>query len=358
MSALDAAVAGVDALSLRVEAGLSDPSTAPPLLVDPDDPWADTLNPPAGVFKARAGEGAREQRLSERPEPPSASGARQVRCPTTGYLRTLPFERNNPMPGAFVKDCSWLDGLLAPVVKPKGAAGAAPAAAAARAPEAVGARAAAAKAGKAAAKAEAAAAAGAEPAAAALPPPAAASAPAPPPTAAEAADAFAKARLVVGRVLTAGFVDGSDKLYVCSVEVGEPKPRQVITGLRKFVAQDALAGAAVVVVANLKPAKLAGLASEAMILAAEEALPPDDPAGRRVYLLRAPEGAAPGTRVLAAAAAPAAPPPKECKSAAWAAVKAALAVRGGVACWAGEPLRTAEGEVTIAGPAPDGAPIG
>ena len=54
----------------------------------------------------------------------------------TGYLRTLPFESRCPMPEAFKADSKWLDGMLKPALKPKGAAGAA---ASAKAPEAGGA---------------------------------------------------------------------------------------------------------------------------------------------------------------------------------------------------------------------------
>lgn len=45
---------------------------------------------------------------------------------------------------------------------------------------------------------------------------------------------------------------------------------QVCAGLRQFLPSEALSGALVCVVANLKPAKLAGEASEAMVLAAGE----------------------------------------------------------------------------------------
>ena len=54
MAALDGAIAKVDALLSTLDAGLTDRSAVPPLRVDPDDPWADTINPPAGVHKARS----------------------------------------------------------------------------------------------------------------------------------------------------------------------------------------------------------------------------------------------------------------------------------------------------------------
>lgn len=119
--------------------------------------------------------------------------------------------------------------------------------------------------------------------------------------------------------------------------------------------QDKLSGALVVVILNLKPAKLAGHASQAMILAAE-ILTPDLPEGRRVILLQAPAGAAPGDAVLTAAGPGATPPPKECKSAPWALVKSLLTVQQGRACFAGAVLSAPSGPVLAE--APDGAHIG
>jgi methionine--tRNA ligase beta chain len=170
----------------------------------------------------------------------------------------------------------------------------------------------------------------------------------------EVGEAFTKAHLVVGRVLSAAPVEGSDKLYLCSVDVGD-KPRQVVTGLRKFVAQDVLSTAHVVVILNLKPAKLAGHVSEAMILAAESTAVDG---AVRVTLLAPPSGAAPGERVVTPAGPPAVAPPKECKSAAWASVKSALRVEGGRACLGAHPLCCGTaGFVTVPG-VPDGASIG
>ena len=49
---------------------------------------------------------------------------------------------------------------------------------------------------------------------------------------------------------------------------GEPAPRQVVSGIAEYFAPEALIGANVVVVANLKPRKLMGLVSQGMVLAA------------------------------------------------------------------------------------------
>ena len=64
MAALDGAIAKVDALLSKLDGSLSDPAAAPALRVDPDDPWADSINPPEGVYKARASRGAAIRRRS------------------------------------------------------------------------------------------------------------------------------------------------------------------------------------------------------------------------------------------------------------------------------------------------------
>ena len=75
-----------------------------------------------------------------------------------------------------------------------------------------------------------------------------------------------QAKLVVAKVKEVGFVENSDKLYLCQVQVGPDEVRQVVTGLRKHVPQEVLEGATVMTIINLKTAKLAGQLSAAMIM--------------------------------------------------------------------------------------------
>jgi len=105
------------------------------------------------------------------------------------------------------------------------------------------------------------------------PEPAKAAAPAPSPAPSPAPgvityDDFAKVALVVGEVLTAERVPKSDKLLKLQVAVGEDRPRQIVAGIGKAYAPEALVGKRVAVVANLAPAKLMGQLSEGMLLAA------------------------------------------------------------------------------------------
>ncbi|MEO7097292.1 MAG: methionine--tRNA ligase subunit beta, partial [Polyangiales bacterium] len=89
-----------------------------------------------------------------------------------------------------------------------------------------------------------------------------------PPAAEIAYEEFARLDLRAGVVLSAERVPKSDKLLKVQVDIGEATPRQVIAGIGKSFAPEALVGQQVVVVANLKPAKLMGLESRGMILAA------------------------------------------------------------------------------------------
>ena len=85
-------------------------------------------------------------------------------------------------------------------------------------------------------------------------------------------DDFAKVQLRVARILTAEKVEGSDKLLKLSVKLGEGELlRTVVSGIARFYTPEAIEGRQVVLVSNLKPAKLKGIKSEGMILCASDA---------------------------------------------------------------------------------------
>ena len=77
----------------------------------------------------------------------------------------------------------------------------------------------------------------------------------------------------------------SVKLYKCIVELSNGVTKQVMAGLKQHMARDDLLHTLVVVITNLKAAKLAGESSEAMILAAQAPMP-DSPSGELVKVLR------------------------------------------------------------------------
>ncbi|MEZ5285522.1 MAG: methionine--tRNA ligase subunit beta [Vicinamibacterales bacterium] len=127
-------------------------------------------------------------------------------------------------------------------------------------------------------------------------PPAAAAAPAVAPPAAQGAaveqisiDDFMKVQLKVAKILEAARVPKSKKLVQLSVDVGEAAPRTILAGIAESYEPEQLVGKSIVVVANLKPAKLMGIESNGMVLAAS-------PEGGGAIVLNA-EPATPGTRV-------------------------------------------------------------
>ncbi|MGM5488765.1 MAG: methionine--tRNA ligase [Nanobdellota archaeon] len=75
-------------------------------------------------------------------------------------------------------------------------------------------------------------------------------------------------QLRAGTVLRVRDHPEADKLYLIDVDLGEEQ-RQVVAGLRPYYTKEELTGQTVVVVANLKPAKLRGETSQGMLLAAE-----------------------------------------------------------------------------------------
>ena len=81
-------------------------------------------------------------------------------------------------------------------------------------------------------------------------------------------DDFAKLQLGTGKVVEAGAHPNADRLLVLKVDVGEEEPRMIVAGIASRYQPEELVGRTVVVVMNLKPAKLRGIVSEGMILAA------------------------------------------------------------------------------------------
>ncbi len=81
-------------------------------------------------------------------------------------------------------------------------------------------------------------------------------------------DQFAAVRLKVGVVVEAERVPKSRKLIRLMVDLGEGEPRQLVAGIASRYTPEELVGRRVVVVANLKPARLMGVESRGMVLAA------------------------------------------------------------------------------------------
>ncbi|CCY76896.1 methionine--tRNA ligase [Eshraghiella crossota CAG:259] len=83
-------------------------------------------------------------------------------------------------------------------------------------------------------------------------------------------DDFMKIQLRVGEILKCEEVPKSKKLLCSQVKIGS-EVKQIVSGIKQHYSAEEMVGKKVVVVANLKPAKLAGVLSEGMLLCAEDA---------------------------------------------------------------------------------------
>jgi len=81
-------------------------------------------------------------------------------------------------------------------------------------------------------------------------------------------DDFKKVEIRIGEIISAEAVDGSEKLLKLSVNFNEENPRQILSGIAKFVSADSLVGVKCPFVVNLPEREMMGLVSQGMILAA------------------------------------------------------------------------------------------
>lgn len=93
----------------------------------------------------------------------------------------------------------------------------------------------------------------------------------------------------VGRIVEVGRHPDADSLYLEKIDCGEAAPRTVVSGLVKFIPIEEMENRLVVVLCNLKPAKMRGVTSEAMVMCASTA--------DKVEVLSPPAGAVPGDLV-------------------------------------------------------------
>ena len=81
-------------------------------------------------------------------------------------------------------------------------------------------------------------------------------------------DEFSKIELRAATVLSAEKIEGADRLYKVSIDLGSEK-RTVVAGIAQHYTPEELVGKRIVVVANLVPRTLKGVASQGMLLAAQ-----------------------------------------------------------------------------------------
>ncbi|CAL5211976.1 unnamed protein product [Lathyrus oleraceus] len=95
----------------------------------------------------------------------------------------------------------------------------------------------------------------------------------------------------VGRIIRAWKHDEAETLYVEEVDIGEPEPRIICSGLVNYIPLEHLQGKKVIVLSNLKPRNMRGVKSCGMLMAAS------DSKHENVELLFPPEEANPGERI-------------------------------------------------------------
>lgn len=165
---------------------------------------------------------------------------------------------------------------------------------------------------------------------------------APPPPPAPEGSSMSKVQLLVGRVLTVNKHPESEKLYVETIDLGEPQPRTILSGLQEHITIDEFTGKLVVVVANLEPRKIGGIPSAGMVLCASTE-------GKgKVELLNVPEGTPVGERVVFPGHDQAPEPVLKKKLAKHYEDVAPQLVTDdkGVATWNGMPFTTSKGTIT------------
>ncbi|KAK1345678.1 hypothetical protein QTO34_008142 [Cnephaeus nilssonii] len=95
--------------------------------------------------------------------------------------------------------------------------------------------------------------------------------------------------LRIGCIITAKKHPDADSLYVEEVDVGEAVPRTVVSGLVNHVPLDQMQNRMVILLCNLKPAKMRGILSQAMVMCASSP--------EKVEILAPPIGSVPGDRI-------------------------------------------------------------
>jgi len=149
----------------------------------------------------------------------------------------------------------------------------------------------------------------------------------------------------VGKILSVKNHPGADSLFIEEIDLGEEKPRQIVSGLREFYTAEQLSGQLVVVFTNLKGGKIRGEESNGMVLCAS-----NKPDG--VEILSPPEAAQVGERIFFKGVKIDSEPDKKVssrkKNSPWVACKPDLKTNGKlVATFKGKPFMTTAGPCLV-----------
>jgi len=102
---------------------------------------------------------------------------------------------------------------------------------------------------------------------------------------------ISRLNLLVGKIISCKNHPSAEHLYIEEIDIGETKPKQVVSGLANHIPLDQMTNRLVVVVANMKPSNFRSVQSQAMVIAATSDT-------GRVELLSPPSGAQLGERVM------------------------------------------------------------
>ncbi|KAG7366316.1 methionine-tRNA ligase [Nitzschia inconspicua] len=163
---------------------------------------------------------------------------------------------------------------------------------------------------------------------------------------------FTKVDIRVGKIVKVWNHASADKLFCEEIDVGEETgPREIASGLREHYSLEDMQDRLVLVVCNLKAAKIVGFNSNGMVLAAKA----ED--GSKVELVTPPEGANVGERVfIEGLTGEASTSAQMKKKKTWDTVAKELKTgEGGIATWQGKPIQTSAGPCKVASLV--GAPI-
>ncbi|KAJ2996064.1 hypothetical protein HDV02_000214 [Globomyces sp. JEL0801] len=161
-----------------------------------------------------------------------------------------------------------------------------------------------------------------------------------PPAAPVEASIISKLDMVVGKILEVRLHPDADSLYVEKIDVGEDSPREVVSGLVKFMKPEDMLNKTILVLKNLKPVAMRGIKSYAMVLCAS------NQDHTKVEFLVPPKGSLPGDKVYFEGHEGVPEAELKPKKKVWETVQADFTTGEDlVATWKGVPFRTAKGVV-------------
>jgi len=151
--------------------------------------------------------------------------------------------------------------------------------------------------------------------------------------------AWSKCNIQVSKISSVEKHPKAEKLFVIQLDAGEEAPRQVCAGLVGKYNPEDLSGRLVCTVMNLKPSKLVGVLSSAMILAGSE--------GDKVRVVEPPAGSSIGDRLFLEGEQVSTDTPKTLNSKFWKAVVPEFKVQDGKATIKGKVVVTSKGACSV-----------